>query len=180
MFLCLLCPGRRSVREDQEQPESFGVLLQRRCLQERYIIRHIASFTINCYPNVSAVMIFFSKNLCYIQVNTKLDVCWLYIVGCRRTEGVSDIKFLLLVSCSGGTGSPCLPCRGGETGGGLGRLPRPAETDGRCHQPLHWSRVCRVGEGWRERSEEIKIRTDGEGERWHREKKTIQQRWPRP
>lgn len=50
---------------------------------------------------------------------------------------LDDIKFLLPASCSGGAGSPRLPCRGGETGGGLGRLPRPAETDGRRHQPLH-------------------------------------------
>lgn len=39
--------------------------------------------------------------------------------------------------CSGGAGAPCLPCTGGEAGGGLGRPPRGAETDGRRHQPLH-------------------------------------------
>lgn len=53
------------------------------------------------------------------------------------SSGCSALSLFPPAPHSGGAGPSGFSRRGGETGGGLGRLPGPAETDGRRHQPLH-------------------------------------------
>lgn len=64
---------------------------------------------------------------------------WCFPAGLGVTAPVSPH------SC--GAGSPGVPCRSCEAGGGLGRPPGAAETAGCCYQPLHRGQVG-AGGGW--------------------------------